>query len=87
MEPRTAISVVRCAPLASSRFAILAQAISSTSPVIPSSRRIGVRESSWTELCPFSPGSTVSRFCRNSASVWSLIPVCSGASTSLMIEL
>ncbi len=37
---------------ARSRLAMLAQAMSSTSAVTPSSRRSGVRASPWMELCP-----------------------------------
>jgi hypothetical protein len=84
-ESRTAISMLRPAPRASSRLAMFAQAMSSTVPVIPMRRRMGVRASPCIELCPRAPSSTVISRCRNSAIRCSLIPSCSGASTSLTI--
>ncbi len=58
IDSRTAISLARAAERASSRLAMLAQAISSTSPVTPSSRSSGVFASARTELWPMPPGST-----------------------------
>jgi hypothetical protein len=60
-ESRTAISSDRFAPRARSRFAMLAQAMSSTIPVMQSSRSNGVRVSRCTELCPRRPSVSASR--------------------------
>ena len=64
---------------------MFAQAMTSTSAVTPSSRLSGVRASPRTLLCPCFPDSTRIGFARNFAIVWSLMPFCSGASTSLTI--
>ncbi len=84
-ERRTAISSDRPAPRARSRFAMLAQAMSSTIPVMPKSSFIGLLDSPCTELWPRRPSVTVSSFALNCFIRWSLIPSWSGASTSLMI--
>src|SRR5262249_23128793 len=70
---------------ASSRFAMLAQAMSSTNAVTPSNRRSGVFASSGIELWPRPPGATRMGFSRKRASVCGLMSFCSGASTSLRI--
>ena len=83
--PGTAISPTRAAPSASSRFATLTQAMSSTRPV--ETRRIvsGSRTLSSILLCPRSPGARTIVRARNSCSAFSLKSVSVGASTSLMI--
>jgi hypothetical protein len=86
-ERRTAISVLRVAPRARSRLAMLAQAMSSTMPVMPKSSMSGVFASWCMELCPRCPSATVTSLARKRFSVCSLIPVWRGASTSLMIGL
>ncbi len=61
---------------------MLAQAISSTTPVTPKSMASGVWAPLWSELCPRAPGLTVADFARNFSIVASLMPLCSGASTA-----
>ena len=82
---RTPISVARPAPRASSRLAMLAQAMSSTMAVTEKSSRIGVFASRWMELWPRAPGSSSTFLALKLAIVLSLIPFCSGASTSVMM--
>ena len=87
-ESRTAISVARPAPRASSRFAMLAHAMSSTMPVTRISKhqrrpRLAVHRA----LAARSRLRRRSSFALNLAIVWSLMPFCSGASTSVMIGL
>jgi hypothetical protein len=84
-ERRTAISIPRPAPRASSRLAMLAQAMSRTRPVMAKSSVSGVRTSACSELCPRRPGSSVTSLARKRAIPCSLIPSCSGASTSATI--
>jgi hypothetical protein len=64
---------------------MFAHAISSTNAVTPSRRFIGAVASRRTLLWPCPPGCITIGFDRNRASVCSLMPFCSGASTSLMI--
>ena len=59
--------------------------MTSTKAVTPSSRIKGARPSSAIALCPLAPSASKTSRARNRSIVWSLIPVCSGASTSLMI--
>ena len=59
IDSRTAISPARPAPRTSSRLAMFAQAISSTTPVTPKSRMSGVVASAGIELCPLEPGASV----------------------------
>ena len=66
---------------------MLAQAMSSTMPVTPNSINSGVFASRCMELWPRCPGSTTICLALNRAIVWSLIPFCSGASTSVMMRL
>ncbi len=66
---------------------MLAQAISSTVPVTASRMISGVRASLSKLLCPRLPGSVVISLALKRAIVWSLMPFCSGASTSLTIAL
>ena len=66
---------------------MFAHAISSTIAVTPRSSVSGGRASRWTELWPRPPGSTPIVFCLKRAIVCSLMPFCSGASTSLRIAL
>ena len=82
---RTPISAARPAPRASSRLAMFAHAISSTTPVTPINSSSGVFALSGMLLCPCRPSFTVTRRALKRASVWLLIPLCSGTSTSLMI--
>ena len=84
IDSRTAISLARAAPRASSRLAMLAQAISSTNAVTPSSSVSGgcARRRAML-LWPRAPGSTVTGLALKRAIVASLMPFCSGASTSL----
>ena len=69
IESRIAISPLRAADRASSRFAMFAHAMRSTSPVTP--RRIcsGTFASFGTLLWPWPPGVMVSAFARNRAIV------------------
>ena len=83
---RTPISMARPAPRASRRFAMLAHAMSSTIAVTVHSISNGACASRCIELCPRRPGVSTTRFTRNSAIIWSGIPFCSGASTSVTIE-
>ena len=62
---------------------MFAQAISSTNPVTASSIVSGPRASVTTELCPRLPASMMMLLARKRFIVSSLMPVCSGASTSL----
>ena len=52
IDRRTAISVLRAAARASSRFAMFAHAMRRTTPVIVKRRMSGVFASLWTSLCP-----------------------------------
>ncbi len=82
---RTPISVARPAPRASSRFAMLAHAIRSTTPVTENSSMMGVFASLLMELCPRLPGTRTSFLFLKLSIVLSLIDFWSGASTSVMI--
>ncbi len=84
-ESRTAISIARLAPRASSRLAMLAQAISSTSAVSPKSSVIGSFDSLWTELWPRRPSARTIALALKRRMVCPLMPFWSGASTSPMI--
>ena len=84
-ESRTAISVVRFAARASSRLAMLAQAMSSTMPVTAKSSVSGSRDAVMAELWPLRPSLSVMTWARNRAAVWAPRPLIRGASTSLMI--
>ena len=64
---------------------MFAQAISSTVPVTASRMISGVRASLSKLLWPRLPSSSVISLALNFAIVWSLMPFCSGASTSLRI--
>jgi len=64
---------------------MLAQAMSSTNAVTPSSSRSGVFATSGTALWPRPPGARTIGFARKRAIVWALMSFWSGASTSLMI--
>jgi len=83
-DKRTAISIVRFAARASSRFAMFAHAINNTIAVIEKRSRIGVRDSLIIELCHFRPSLRTTFFALNCAMVLALIPFCNGTSTSLM---
>ncbi len=85
IDTRTAISLARAAARASSRLAMLAQAISSTNAVTPSSSISGAFASGRAELCPCAPGTTPIVFALNCTMVLSLIPFWSGASTWVTI--
>ena len=85
IDSRTAISLARAAPRASSRLAMLAQAISSTKPVTASSSVSAGPASRVMLLWPRAPGSTVTRLALKRASVAGLMSFCSPASTSLTI--
>ncbi len=87
IESRMAISPARPAERASSRLAMFAQAMRMTKTVTPRSRVSPLRASRATDVCPRAPFSTVIAFARNFCMVWSLMPVCSGASTSFMTGL
>ena len=65
---------------------MFAHAMISTRPVTPNSSMSGAPAlPSMTWLCPRAPGATTIFFARKRAIVWSLMPFCSGASTSLRI--
>ncbi len=64
---------------------MLAHAIRRTTPVTAKSRLSGVLASSCTLLWPRWPWVKMMGLLRNRSIVASLMPVCSGASTSLMI--
>ena len=64
---------------------MLAHAMSSTKPVTHKSRISGAFASRVTELWPCAPGATSMSFARKRFIVASLMPFCSGASTSLTI--
>ena len=64
---------------------MLAHAMINTNAVTPSSSDNGAFASRDTLLCPRLPGSTRISFVLKRASVCSLMPFCSGASTSVMI--
>ena len=64
---------------------MFAHAMSSTSAVTPSSSVSGARASRDTDVWPRAPGATMIGLARNRAIVCSLMPVWSGASTSLTI--
>jgi hypothetical protein len=64
---------------------MFAHAISSTTVVTASRSVNGALASSKMSLCPRVPGSTVTCLALKRAIVWSLTPLCSGASTLLMI--
>ena len=80
---RTAISDVRAAERASSRFAILAHAIRRTTAVTTSSRNRAGPAISCRPLCPRCPSSIGSVLATNRARVSSLVPTSSGASASV----
>ena len=87
IESRMAISPARPAERASSRLAMFAQAIRMTKTVTPRSSVSPLRASRATDVCPRAPFSTVIALARNFCMVWSLMPICSGASTSFMTAL
>ena len=60
---------------------MLAQAMSTTSSVMPKSSLSGVEASSRTVLWPSEPGTRISFLALNSAIVLSLMPCCSATST------
>src|ERR1041385_7576515 len=72
-ESRTAISMARLAPRASSRLAMLARAISRTRAVSAKSSVIGVFVCLWTVLWPRRPSSRVTALALKRAMVCSLI--------------
>ena len=82
-ESRTAISEARAADRASSKFAMLAHAISRTTPVTPRRRNRGTPTLSCIPLCPRRPSLIGSGLATNRARVRSLRSVWSGASTSV----
>ena len=81
-----AISLDREAARASSRFAMLTQAISSTSSVTPSSSVNGIVVMDARLLCPRRPDSTTITLFLNRASTDSVMVRFNGTSTSLMSE-
>ena len=64
---------------------MLAQAMSSTTAVMPKSRKSGAFASRWIELCPAGPATMPSSLALKRVIVCALIPVCSGASTPVTI--
>ena len=82
---RMPISLARPAPRASSRLAMLAQAMRRTTPVTENSSRIGVFASRSMELWPRAPGVRRSFLFLKLSIVLSLMAFCSGASTSVII--
>ena len=84
-ERRTAISISRLVARAMSKFAMFAQAMSSTSPVIANNMNNGPLASSAMSLWPLLPGVRTTCRSRKRANIESRMLRWSGASTSRMI--